>query len=119
MAGSNTPIPKICAFCKRPFNARKITAQTCSNACAKSLHKRKQREAQIAAAQEPAQAQTDLKELERIKQLDFLNVQQVRQLLGCSKQTIYRLIGSGRLKAVNLASKKTIIKRSELDQLFA
>ena len=48
----------------------------------------------------------------------YLSVVQVAKLLGTSKQLIYTLIKEGRLKAVNLGKRKTIVKRSEIDKLF-
>ncbi len=49
----------------------------------------------------------------------YLSVVQAAKLLGTSKHLIYTLIKQGKLKATNLAKKKTIIKRSEIDKLFA
>ncbi len=49
----------------------------------------------------------------------YLSVVQAAKLLGTSKHLIYTLIKQGKLKATNLAEKKTIIKRSEIDKLFA
>jgi excisionase family DNA binding protein len=71
-----------------------------------------------ATIQAAPKVQTPHHVLESLKHREFLNVQQVCKLLGCSKQTVYRLIHSGRLKAVNLACKKTTIKRAALDNLF-
>ena len=57
-----------------------------------------------------------MKQDEHLEQ--YLSVVQVAKLLGTSKQLIYTLIKEGRLKAVNLGKRKTIVKRSEIDKLF-
>jgi len=60
--------------------------------------------------------------LERpIKQLqarDFLSVGQTAKLLGTSETMVYNMINGGRLWAVNLSKRKTIIQRKEIDRLF-
>ena len=38
--------------------------------------------------------------------------------MNCSRQTIYKIIHSGKLKPIDLKIKKIIVKRSELDKLF-
>jgi len=50
---------------------------------------------------------------------EFLTVKDVAKLLNCSIRTAYHLIEKGTIKAVNLAQRKTLIKRSEIDKLFA
>jgi len=47
-----------------------------------------------------------------------LTVTQVSKLINCSRQNVYKLINSGKLRATNILEKKTIIKRSDLDKLF-
>jgi excisionase family DNA binding protein len=56
--------------------------------------------------------------VEDLKALEFLTVTQVSKLIGCSRQAVYNLINTGRLKATNILLKKTIIKRADIDELF-
>ena len=56
--------------------------------------------------------------IEELKALEFLTVTQVSKLIGCSRQAVYNLINTGKLKATNILLKKTIIKRADLDELF-
>ena len=58
------------------------------------------------------------KPIEDLKAREFLTVMQVSKLIGCSKQNVYKLINTGKLKATNILIKKTIVKRSEIDKLF-
>ena len=48
----------------------------------------------------------------------FLTVKDVAKLLNSSLPTVYRLINKGMINGVNLAQRKTIIKRSEIDKFF-
>jgi len=56
--------------------------------------------------------------IEELKAKEFLSVTQVSKLIGCSRQNVYNLINTGKLKATNILLKKTIVKRSDLDKLF-
>ena len=40
------------------------------------------------------------------------------KLIGSSRQTVYNLINTGKLQAVNILKKKTIVRRCDLDKLF-
>jgi len=57
--------------------------------------------------------------IEIIKAKEFLTLRDVSKLLNCSIRTIYYLIENGKIKAVNLSQRKTLIKRSEIDILFS
>lgn len=98
--------------------ARKTTSRTCSDDCAKRLYKQRKRAEKVeGAAQETIRIVS--KPLEELKAKEFLTVRDAAKLINCSRQTLYSLIANGTIKAVNLATKKTIIKRSEIDKLFA
>jgi len=56
--------------------------------------------------------------IETIKTKEFLTVRDVATLLNCSVRSVYLYIESGNIKAVNLAERKTLVKRSEIDKLF-
>jgi len=44
--------------------------------------------------------------IEELKALEFLTVTQVSKLIGCSRQAVYNLINTGKLKATNILLKK-------------
>lgn len=115
---SNLRINKVCQQCGKHFEARKITSRTCSDACAKLLYKARQRALMIEGNNKEIktvrfQAGAD------INSKQFLTVRDASTLLNCSVRTTYYLIDKGSIKAVNLAQRKTLIKRSEIDKLFA
>jgi excisionase family DNA binding protein len=115
---SNIQVQKICQYCGKEFTARKTTSRTCSDHCAKMLYKAKQRAAKIEAAQEETR-KIKIKPIEELKAKEFLSVRDVSKLIGCSRQNVYTLINSGKLKATNILKKKTIIRRFDLDKLFS
>ena len=49
---------------------------------------------------------------------EILTVKDAAKLLNCSIRTIYRLIDNKTIKAVNLGERKTLIKRTDIEQLF-
>lgn len=115
---SNIRINKICVHCRREFEARKTTTKTCSDYCAKMLYKAKLRTVKIESVKLETEAIKRVS-IEEIKCKEFLTVPDLAKLLNCSKRTIYYLIERGNIKAVNIAQRKMLIKRSEIDKLFS
>jgi excisionase family DNA binding protein len=115
---SNIRVNKICEYCQKEFEARKTTTKTCSDNCAKLLYKAKQKALKIETVQFETR-RIKAKPIEDLKAKEFLTVRDLARLLNCSKRTAYYLIENGNIKAVNIAQRKTLIKRSEIDKLFA
>ena len=114
---SNIRIQRICQHCGGEFTARTTVTRYCSDDCAKRAYKARKRAENVDKSnRETFQYKT--KPIEDIKAKEYLSVREASILLGCSKQTVYTLINTGRLKAKNILRKKTIIRRSEIDQLF-
>lgn len=114
---SNIRINRICQYCGKEFVARKTTSKTCSDPCAKMLYKQKQKAAKIEKSHIETQ-QLKAKPIEDLKGKEYLSVTETCKLLGVSRRTIYRIIKRAELKASKIG-KRTIIKRSEIDKLFA
>ena len=53
-----------------------------------------------------------------IKDKEFLTVKDVSTLFDCNPKTVYSFIKNGTIKATNLGKRKTLIKRSNIDNLF-
>lgn len=115
---SNIKVQRVCKYCGNAFEARKTTTQTCSDACAKRLYKAKKRGEKIEQSNAETKTQVEMP-ITNLKAKEFLSVKDVATLIGCSRQTVYTLINSGKLKGVNVKVKKTIIPRAELDKLFS
>lgn len=114
---SNIRIQRICQHCGNEFEARTTVTQYCGDKCAKQAYKARQKAAKV----ERSDKQTKLirnKPIEDIKVKEFLTVRDVAALLNCSRQSVYTFIQRGTLKAVNLSERKTLIKRTSLDNIF-
>jgi excisionase family DNA binding protein len=114
---SNIEIQRICQYCNKDFIAKTTVTRYCSDDCAKRAYKARKRAEKIGVSV----AETQLirqRPIEDLKAREFLTVIQVSKLIGCSKQNVYKLINTGKLKATNILIKKTIVKRSEIDKLF-
>jgi len=114
---SNMNVQRICKYCNNEFTARTTTTQYCSDHCSKRGYKARIRNAKIEATQQETKKILS-KPIEDIKAKEFLSVRDVAKLIGCSIKTVYNIINSKRLHAVNIMEKKTIIKRSDLDKFL-
>jgi len=81
------------------------------------LYKQKQRQAKIESSNKETEA-IRAKPIEELKAKEFLTVREVAKLLNSSRQMIYDLIKTGKVQAVNLKIKKTMISRASINLLF-
>jgi excisionase family DNA binding protein len=114
---STIQVQRICQHCGNEFTARTTVTQYCSHECSRRAYKAKARGIKVEASKQETQ-RIRTQPMEVLKAREFLSVQQVSKLIGCSRQTVYELINSGKLHAVNLKEKKTIVRRSDIDRLF-
>lgn len=114
---SNIKIQLICQHCGNEFTARTTTTLYCSHRCNSAAYKAKQRAGKVEQSNKETQ-RIKSQPIEELKAKEFLSVTQVSKLIGCSRQNVYNLINTGKLKATNILLKKTIVKRSDLDKLF-
>jgi len=114
---SNIQVQRICQHCGNEFTARTTVTRFCSHRCASAAHKQKVRAGKVEQSNKQTQ-QIKTQPIEELKAKEFLTVTQVSKLIGCSRQNVYTLINTGKLKATNILLKKTIVKRSDLDKLF-
>ena len=115
---SNIEVQRICQHCGNEFTARTTVTQFCGLRCANRAYKLRQRAIKVEASNKETYL-IKAKPIEILKAKEFLTVRDVAALLTCSTRTAYRLIQQGNIKAVNLAERKTLIKRSEIDKLFS
>jgi len=115
---SNIKVQRICQHCGNEFTAKTVLTRYCSLNCNRKAYKLSLKVAKI----EASNIETKLikeKPLDEIKAKEFLSVRDVSKLIGCSRQNVYLLINTGKLKATNILKKKTIIRRSDLDKLLS
>lgn len=114
---SNIKVKRICQHCSKEFIARTTVTKYCSHKCSQRAYKARKR------AEKVKQANTETKRIiqqpiEQLKAKEFLNINEVCQLVGISRRTVYRLIEQGDLKKIKVGS-RTIIKRSVLNKLLS
>jgi excisionase family DNA binding protein len=112
---SNIRIEKTCEYCHNSFIAQKVTTRYCSHACARRYYKKRVRDEKLTKAIEKENTKKPFNPV--VKEKEFLSIKEVCMLLGASRWTVYRMIDSGRLKAVKIGW-KTIIERNEINKLF-
>lgn len=119
---STIEIQKVCELCGKEFTAKTTVTRFCGHTCASRACKLRAKENKIGKAVKETNQQKllSLSELniEAIKQKDFLSIKEAHTLLGLSERTFFRLMKDGTIQATRLG-KRTIIKRSEIDKLFA
>ena len=114
---SNIEVQRICQHCGNEFTARTTTTLYCSKKCNTAVYKAKIRDGKVKDSNiETHRIKTQ--SIEGLKAKEFLTVRDVATLLNSSLRTVYRLIEQGNIKAVNIAERKTLVKRSDLDKLF-
>ena len=113
---SNIKVQRICQYCSNDFTARTTTTMYCSHRCNSSAYKTKLRSNKV----ELSNKETKLIKTQPIEQLKakaFLSIADTCMLIGISRRTVYRMIERGEL-ITGKAGKRTIIRRSDLEQLL-
>lgn len=108
---SKIEVKRICQVCSKEFIAKKTTTRCCSIECNRKAYKKNIKDFKIEKSNKET-SELKFKPLEDLKAREFLTVSQVSKLIGCSRQNVYKLINTGKLKATNILIKKTIIKRA-------
>lgn len=114
---SNINIQRVCLFCGGDFIAKTTQTKYCSHKCNSRAYKETQRNRKIEASivkLKPIQN----KPIEEISKLEFLTAKQTAKLLNSSTKTVYNLINSGKLSAINLGERITRIRRIDIDKIF-
>lgn len=114
---SNIQVQRICQFCNKEFTARTTVTRYCSDNCSKRGYKARKRAEKIEKSQNETKT-IKAKPISDIKEKEFLTVSDVATLLNFSQRTVYRLIKQGTIKGVNIAQRKTLVRRTDIDKLF-
>lgn len=130
---STIKIPKFCQHCGQAFVAQTTTTRFCGHKCASRAYKQRKREEKVQTTlsdQIKSVTSANSENLQSLQSLpiktgnfinlrdkEFLSVQETAILLGASRWTIQRMIQRVELKAGKLG-RRTIIPRSEIDNLF-
>ena len=110
---SNIRIEKICEWCGKQFTAQTTVTRFCSKRCSEHAYKERLRQQKIQLAKAvPSPKNSELKEK------DYLTVAEAGQILGMTRQGVYKLIHRGSLTASKLSSRLTLIKRTSIEAML-
>jgi excisionase family DNA binding protein len=113
---SNIKVQRICQYCSKEFTARTTVTKYCSHKCSQRDYKARKRAEKVKRS-DTETTQIMNQPIEQLKAKEFLSINEVCQLVGISRRTVYRLIEQGDLKKIKVGS-RTLIKRSTLDRLL-
>ena len=117
MGYSKLKIPKVCEYCKKPFEAKTVLTRFCSRQCVnKADHARKMGDKEQAKSQSEKEQKT--KVIADIQSRPYISISEATLLFGISKDTLHRLIKRGHLPAHNFGERLTRISRVHLEALF-
>lgn len=117
MGFSKLKIPKLCEYCEKPFEAKTVATRFCSKYCSRKEGERKK---QMAKELEEKQSllEKSVKKISDIQTRPYISVNEAVVLFGISKDTIRRLINSGKIPAYNFGQRLTRVSRVDLELLF-
>ena len=115
---SNIQVQRICQHCGVEFVAKTTHTRFCSHTCNSRAYKAQLRQQKVEVSNSETRKVKN-KPMEDLKAKEFLTVQDVAKLLNLSTRTTYRMIEHGNIKAVNLLKRKTLVRRSDIETLFA
>lgn len=113
---TNITVNRICEQCGKTFVAKTTVTRFCSHICNSRNYKQKARRSKIATSEHQV-LQTRTQAI-ATQPIEFLTVKQAARLLHCSERSIYQHIQNGRIKAIKLSPRKTLIKKKFLDKAF-
>lgn len=117
MGYSKLKIPRICEYCNKPFEAKTITTRFCSKECGNKSGKEKKKQAQEEERKRNLLAE-NAEVIAQIQTRPYISIAEAVVLFGISKNTIHRLIKSGKIPAINLGQRLTRISRSHIEEMF-
>ena len=113
---SNLKIERVCEYCGNKFTARTTKTKYCSHKCNSAHYKAKKRAEKIDISNKQTEQVRNLP-IEELKLKPYLSITEAKTILGVSRRTIYRMIQRKEIGYAKAGS-RTIIKRSDLDNLF-
>ena len=117
MTASKEKILRVCEYCGKSFYAQKSTTRYCSKQCNSYAYKAARRKEKIKVAETMSQRKASEKSMSEILAKEYLTIHEVAILLGLSKQTIYNMVYSGKLRASKITSRLSFIRKRDADYL--
>lgn len=104
-------IKRKCKVCGKVFVAKTLDSHYCSPKCGKVAWKRKKD-----AKDKNARLEAIARQIPDIR--EYISVKEAVAMFGVERNTLYRLIKSGHIPAVNIGTRLIRIKRSDMENLF-
>ena len=105
------PKTRKCAYCGKVFTTNNGMQKYCSKECAEQAKEtKKKRQKDFLRAVEPAM---------ELQQQEYLTFSKAAILLGCTRQYVYKLVEQGKLPASRLSSRMALVRRSDIEKMFA
>lgn len=117
MTASKEKVLRVCEYCGKSFYALKSTTRYCSKQCNSYAYKAARRKEKIKVAETMSQRKASEKSMSEILAKEYLTIREVAILLGLSKQTIYNMVYSGKLRASKITSRLSFIRKRDIDYL--
>jgi excisionase family DNA binding protein len=114
---SNIKVKRIGQHCSKDFTARITVTKYCSNKCSTAAYKTRKRNENINLSNTETN-QILQQPYEQLKAKEFLSIQEVCQLIGISRRTVYIMFEYGDLNKIKIGS-RTLIRRSALNRLLS
>ena len=100
-----------CAHCGKVFATNSGTQKYCSEECATAAKEaKKKRQRDFLRAVEP---------VIELQQQEYLTFSKAAILLGCTRQYVYKLVEQGKLPASRLSSRMALVRKSDIEKMFA
>ncbi len=113
---SNMHVQRVCEECGSEFTARTTVTRFCSEKCAKRSYKKRIRKGKIESSNEET-SQKLAQPINTLQTKEFLTIQEVCQLLGFSRTTLWRLLKDRRIHSKKIG-RKHIFTRSQIDHFI-
>ncbi|MBR0275807.1 MAG: helix-turn-helix domain-containing protein [Prevotella sp.] len=105
------PKTRKCAYCGNVFTTNSGMQKYCSEECAeKAKENKKKRQRDFLRSVEPVM---------ELQQQEYLTFSKAAILLGCTRQYVYKLVEQGKLPASRLSSRMALVRRSDIEKMFA
>ena len=104
-------IKRKCKVCGKVFVAKTLDSHYCSPKCGKVAWKRKKD-----AKDKSARLEAIARQIPDIR--EYISVKEAVAMFGVERNTLYRLIKSGRIPVINIGTRLIRIKRSDMENRF-
>lgn len=111
MPGISLEIRRECKICGKVFLVKKLDSQYCSAKCSKIAYKRK-----CDAEKKETRLQKIASQVPKIR--EYISVKEAVAIFGVERDSVYRLVRSGKVNSVNLGKRLIRINRKDMEALL-